>query len=150
MGTSLLTVRYRLASPGSGPATAVFLSADPATARQFLEARLGPLALFAPEAAAEPAPALDPMPAPLPAPPAPVSAGVGYGSGGYGVGAYKGSAGPPDAILTSPHNVSPLPARNASARTLVPRHLLRGASPAILNLGFKPAAPPAWLTGGRR
>lgn len=150
LGSSLLTVRYRLASPGSGPATAVFLSADPVAARQFLEARLGPLALFAPEGAAAPAPALEPMPPPQPAPPAPVSAGVGYGSGGYGVGAYKGSAGPPAAILTSPHNVSPLPARNVSARALVPRHLLQGASPAILNSGFNPAAPPAWLTGGRR
>lgn len=46
LGTSLLTVRYRLARAGSGPAIAVFLSADPATARTFLEERLGPLALF--------------------------------------------------------------------------------------------------------
>ncbi len=45
------------------------------------------------------------------------------GSGGYGVGAYKGSAGPPAAILTSPHNASSAPARNVSARALVPRHL---------------------------
>ncbi|OBQ37792.1 MAG: hypothetical protein AN484_24720, partial [Aphanizomenon flos-aquae WA102] len=151
LGSSLLPVRYRLAKPGSGVSHAVFLSATPAAARQFLEARLGPLALFEAEgAAAEPAPAPEPMPAPQPAPPAPVSAGVGYGSGGYGVGAYKGSAGPPDAILTSPHNVSSAPARNVSARAMVPRHLLREASHAILSAGFKRAPAPSWLTGGRR
>jgi hypothetical protein len=45
-GTSLLAARYRLARPGSGPATAVFLSADPEAARAFLEEKLGELALF--------------------------------------------------------------------------------------------------------
>lgn len=148
---------YRKTGPGTRPGVAIWdprVCDDP---RASLTAKLGELAVWAEirwpapaEAAAAPAPALEPMPAPLPAPPTPVSAGGGYGSGGYGVGVYKGSAGPPDAILTSPHNVSALPGRNVSARALVPRHLLRGASPAILNLGFKPAAPPAWLTGGRR
>lgn len=149
---------YRKAGPGTRPGVAIW---DPRTCpdpKSTLVAALGELAVWAEirwPAADETAPeteptAPEPVPKPLPAPQEPVSAGVGYGSGGYGVGVYRGSVAAPEGILTPSQNVSSASQAGVSGRLMVPKRLLREASPVILNAGFRRAPPPAWLMGSRR
>lgn len=167
--TSPITVRYRTAKPGAGAARAVFLVPDAVAARQFLEEKLGPLAMF--EVEADPTRAetahhpvkvevvADVALAPLPSAAVPEPRQCPQETPQVAVDEVVAAIPAPPApvpprppqpvsgpILTSPLFVSPKPQETVSRRFRPPASLMGGASTDILNSGFRRGTPTPWPT----